>query len=75
MKIVIGLVLAFSIGGVCRYFDIPVPSPPMIPGALLVLATTLGYTTVDRALARRNVAAAAPAQIEHTIPAKDQAKH
>ena len=74
MKIVIGLVLAFTIGGACRYFDIPVPSPPVIPGALLVLATTLGYTTVDRAMARRNATAAAPAQIERTIAAKDEAK-
>ena len=33
IKIVIGLVVGFLIGVGCRYFDIPVPSPPVLPGA------------------------------------------
>ena len=48
MKLLIGLALAFVIGLVCRFFDIPVPSPPVLPGALLVVATTLGYMTADK---------------------------
>jgi len=47
MKSAIALVLAFSVGAACRWFDIPVPSPPKILGALLVLTTTVGYLTVD----------------------------
>lgn len=71
MKILIGLVLAFVIGAACRYFDIPVPSPPVLPGALLVVATTLGYTTVDRALVRRHDAAAQKPRIEKTLVVKE----
>jgi XapX domain-containing protein len=54
IKIVIGLVVGFLIGVGCRYFDIPVPSPPVLPGALLVVAMTLGYTSTDRLLTRRD---------------------
>ena len=54
IKIVTGLVVGFLIGVGCRYFDIPVPSPPVLPGALLVVAMTLGYTSTDRLLSRRD---------------------
>jgi XapX domain-containing protein len=57
MKIVIGFVLSFLIGAGCRYFDIPAASPPVIPGALIVLAMTLGYTSMDRVLIRKDRAA------------------
>lgn len=50
MKTAIGLALAFSIGAACRAFDVPVPSPPRLVGALLVLAITLGYLAADRLL-------------------------
>jgi XapX domain-containing protein len=53
MKILIGAIVAFLVGVGCRYFDIPVPSPPVLPGALLVVAMTLGYTAVDRVLTRK----------------------
>ena len=53
MKLLIGAIVAFSVGAGCRYFDIPVPSPPVLPGALLVVAMTLGYSGVDRVLARK----------------------
>ncbi len=43
MNEVIGIVMAFSIGAICRYFDLPLPAPPNIQGALLVLAVTLGF--------------------------------
>jgi XapX domain-containing protein len=52
MKLLIGVIVAFVVGAGCRYFDIPVPSPPVLPGAFLVVAMTLGYSTVDRTLAR-----------------------
>ena len=39
-------------GGGCRYLEIPVPSPPKLLGALLVVATTIGYMTVDNYLAK-----------------------
>ncbi len=54
MKIAIGFVLSFIIGAGCRYFDIPAASPPVIPGALIVLAMTLGYTSMDRVLIRKD---------------------
>jgi XapX domain-containing protein len=44
----IGVVLAFSIGAACRWFELPVPAPPKILGALLVVAMTVGYITADR---------------------------
>jgi XapX domain-containing protein len=57
MKVLTGAAIAFLIGAGCRYFDIPVPSPPVLPGALLVVAMTLGYSATDRALVRRAQAA------------------
>jgi len=57
VKIVIGFVLSFIIGAGCRYFDIPAASPPVIPGALIVLAMTLGYSSMDKALIRKDRAA------------------
>jgi XapX domain-containing protein len=39
----LGLVLGLSIGAGCRWFDVPVPAPPRLSGALLVVAMTLGY--------------------------------
>jgi XapX domain-containing protein len=58
IRIAIGFVLSFIIGAGCRYFDIPAASPPVIPGALIVLAMTLGYSSMDRVLVRKNQAAA-----------------
>jgi len=54
IRIVIGFVLSFVIGAACRYFDIPAASPPVIPGALIVLAMTLGYSSMDRVVARKS---------------------
>jgi len=48
MKITIGIILAFAIGIICRLTGIPVPAPPVIVGALLVLAMTTGYILADR---------------------------
>jgi XapX domain-containing protein len=57
MKVVIGLAVSALVGAGCRFFDIPVPSPPVLPGALLVVAMTLGYSGMDRLMAGRAPAA------------------
>jgi XapX domain-containing protein len=53
MKLLIGVAVSFVVGVGCRYFDIPVPSPPVIPGALLVLAMTVGYSSTNALLNRK----------------------
>jgi XapX domain-containing protein len=61
MRLVIGVFLSLAVGAGCRWFDVPVPSPPVLPGAMLVLAMTLGYSGVDRVLRDR----AQPATTTH----------
>ena len=56
-RILIGFVLSFLICALCRYFFIPAASPPVIPGALIVLAITLGHSSMDRVVSRRQHAA------------------
>jgi XapX domain-containing protein len=51
--LIIGLVLGLTIGFCCRWFDIPLPSPPNLVGALLVVAMTLGFVTADHVLAQK----------------------
>lgn len=51
MTALAALVLAFGIGVVCRLFDIPLPAPPRLQGALLVVAMTLGTVLAGAALA------------------------
>ena len=53
VKIVIGLVLGFGIGLVCAVAGIPSPAPPVLIGASVVLAMTIGWTLTDRMFARR----------------------
>ena len=53
MKIILGLLLAFGIGALCKLTGIPVPAPPVIVGALLVVAMTSGYLLVDRFASHR----------------------
>jgi XapX domain-containing protein len=43
----LGLLLALGIGVMCRWFDLPLPAPPRIVGALLVVAMTLGFIATD----------------------------
>lgn len=52
MKLFIGMIISLMVGVGCRVFDIPVPSPPVLPGALLVVAMTIGYSGADRFLSR-----------------------
>lgn len=47
----IGLLLGFAIGVGCRWFDLPLPAPPEIVGALLVVAMTLGFLGANAVLA------------------------
>ena len=53
IRAVAGLAIAFAIGAVCRIFEIPVPAPPKIFGAVLVVAITVGYMLTDTLIARR----------------------
>jgi XapX domain-containing protein len=50
MKMAFGFLLAFSIGAACRWFDVPLPAPPRLVGALLVVAITVGFLATDRLL-------------------------
>lgn len=52
--LVIGIALGLAIGFCCRWFDIPLPSPPNLVGALLVVAMTLGFVTADVVLSAKN---------------------
>jgi len=49
-KPLLGIILGLLIGAGCRWFDVPVPSPPKLLGALLVVAMTVGYMAADRVL-------------------------
>ena len=52
-RLAIGCAVSLTIGAMCRWVDIPLPSPPKIQGALLVVAMTLGYLAIDWAIARK----------------------
>jgi XapX domain-containing protein len=54
MKTALAFVIALLIGAGCRWFEIPVPSPPRLIGALLVLTMTVGYLATDRLIARNH---------------------
>ena len=53
IKLIIGFILAFLIGVMCRVAEIPVPAPPALMGALLVLSMTIGFLAMDRFEVRR----------------------
>ena len=44
----IGLLIGFSIGFVCRLLELPIPAPPALWGSLIVLSTTLGAMAVQK---------------------------
>ena len=56
MRTAIAFLIALLIGAGCRWFEIPVPSPPKLIGALLVLTMTVGYLATDRLIARSQAA-------------------
>jgi XapX domain-containing protein len=39
----VGILVALAIGGIVRLLRLPVPSPPTVAGALMVLGLTVGY--------------------------------
>jgi XapX domain-containing protein len=53
LKLLIGLLLGLGIGFGCRWLGIPAPAPPLLVGALLVVAMTSGYVVADQVLAKR----------------------
>lgn len=48
----VGILVALAIGGLVRLLKLPIPAPPTISGALMVLGLTVGYLLVDRLLSR-----------------------
>lgn len=48
----VGIIVALVIGALVRFLRLPIPSPPTIYGALMVLGLTLGYLIMDRFLSR-----------------------
>jgi XapX domain-containing protein len=52
MRWILGFVLAFAIGAVCRLARIPSPAPNALLGSLLVLAMSVGFILAERVLAR-----------------------
>ena len=54
MRLILGFVLAFAIGVVCRVARIPSPAPNALLGSLLVVAMSVGYLAAGRVLARSN---------------------
>ncbi len=55
MKIAFGMLVAIGLGVFCRFFDIPLPGPPAIMGAVMAIAMASGYTATDYLLTRRNI--------------------
>ncbi|MBB6147400.1 XapX domain-containing protein [Silvibacterium bohemicum] len=53
MRVLLGFVLAFAIGAVCRLVKIPSPAPNALLGSLLVVAMSVGYIAAERALTRQ----------------------
>ncbi len=54
VKSIIGLAIGFAIGGACRAVGVPLPAPPVLVGAFLVVAMTAGYSLTDRYLVKRD---------------------
>ena len=62
MKILLAFLIAFAVGAACRWFDVPVPAPPKLLGALLIITTTAGYMMADSYLTNRAGRTAAVAE-------------
>lgn len=64
MKIAASMILAVLIGAGCRWLDIPVPAPPRIIGAVLVVAMTFGYLATDKMMSKPAAGAQQPVASE-----------
>ena len=62
--LLLGVGLGLTIGFLCRWFDIPLPAPPSLVGALLVVSMTLGFLTAGRFLQMSGTTAAAQAKTD-----------
>ncbi len=51
MTALLGVLLGLGIGAGCRWFDLPLPAPPKLVGALLVVFMTSGFLLSDLTLA------------------------
>jgi XapX domain-containing protein len=47
-----GLAVCLLIGVIIRLLKLPIPSPPTVPGAFMVVATTVGFVATDFFLRR-----------------------
>jgi XapX domain-containing protein len=68
MSEVLGLLLGIVIGVACRWFDLPLPAPPRIVGALLVVAMSLGFIGTDVLLKQVTASQSAPAAVHEEKP-------
>ncbi len=50
MTALIGIALGLGIGFACRWWDLPLPAPPKLTGAMLVVFMTLGFLATDTLL-------------------------
>ncbi len=48
VRLLLGVLFAAGFGAGCALLRLPVPAPPALYGALLVVATTAGYLLVQR---------------------------
>ncbi len=48
----LGVLVAGGIGGLVRLLRLPIPAPPTVTGALMVLAMTVGYLLTNWLLRR-----------------------
>ena len=48
----VGIIVALVVGAVVRWLKLPVPAPPTIYGALMVLGLTSGYLAMGWFLTR-----------------------
>jgi len=69
MKILLSFLLSLAIGAATRLTAVPLPAPPALVGALLVLAITLGHLIADKQLARKN-----RNDVRYDAPPEDGAK-
>ncbi|MEM1432501.1 MAG: DUF1427 family protein [Pseudomonadota bacterium] len=44
---ILGIALGLAIGAGCRWFDLPLPAPPRLVGALLVVCMSAGFIVTD----------------------------
>jgi XapX domain-containing protein len=49
----VGILVALALGALIRLMRLPIPSPPTIYGALMVLGLTVGYLAANWLLTRR----------------------